>query len=1346
MVNSFRCSFLKPLRYGLFVFLFAFGPGRAMAQQPIPNQHFVVPADQSQIYDTSLQLEWYFEKEYTTYDLYFGNTPNPPLFRAGLQPPTDGTMYSDETEGFFRSNWYDNGTNYPGVFYINYIITLDYLTTYYWRITTTDEHGNLLTSPVYTFTTPRQNVLPEPPTLQYPADLATNVSHNLTLSWQGSTADADGDEVTYDIYLGKSGTSPTRIATGVKTTTYTIPYNLEDQAIYSWYVMAVDGYSGASVMHSGINEHWYFTVENYKNDAPGVVTLNSPANGATNTGSTVQFKWNPSTDKDRDAISYYVYADTSPNPTTLLDIVSQTSYAWQAGNVFETYYWKVLAYDGHEFSAPSAINTFTPSATPVPSLLDGATNVGSRPVLAWTLTPEVVYDLYLDKSSNPTTLIASGLKTSTFCPVLASDPYAIYYWKVAARNPQGETRESATRSFTPWTQRPGSSKPEMVPVTGGAFNMGFSEYERVLPGFETWGLLPVRTASPQHAVFVDSYAIGRYEVTYTQFLAFLMATSANWHVEGETVVYDHAVASRWSAGAPVVTASPVICYVKTGTTAFDFTKDPKWLWDGAHLTIKQGFEDHPASWITPEGATLYADWAGGRLPTEAEWEYAALGGKNNSSYDYSGTNNLKACAWYLFGDTNPANPMTGINNGDPSRNNKGTNPVGRKLANALGLYDMTGNVSEYCADNWSEHYYKHADPFNPLGPLTGTVLVNRGGAFDDIQADCMIKNSRKDVHNYLAANYYQYGIRLAATDDATTTALVQGVVTDGNGEPLAGVELTDGVTKAITNDIGAYQLRVRKGATIHIAPSRTDWHFSPAFIDAGTAVARITNLNFKAYWNEDYEIRGRVVDQFGNAVNNVPITTRTGTVTTDGLGVFSMHVPANRDYTLHAGDRLAYKMLDNDISITNIRQDVNNVIIRAELVGIATIAGHVMREGTTFGENHIRMSGLPGLVFTNSSGYYQAQVTAGWSGTIIPVEDSYQSFGYATPRSAVLTDVQQNTTVDFLYMPMSPEMLTGTAVDTRGNPLAGVVITGFQDKRVITNTAGVFGIEVAKGWKGVLSAALTGYAFAPSELAVEVAANGTISTTPRFVGTPAGDYKIYGTVTDALSLPLQGATLWGFNQTTTTNINGEYSIWVDEHTSGTLLASMPAYSFNPAQATIDNIGADRQQNFTARLIQSFIVSGHVQDQAGRPLMNVTLQGFNTNVLTDADGNFSTYLPEGWSGAIRPQLNDYTFTPESFAINQLAADVVINFTGLIRTVTGVDPPQEYRFTVYPNPTHGKVTLELPAPGVVQVLTTEGRALWEGNVEQVQTITLEKSGLYLIKIFSGGKIYNSKLIVL
>jgi formylglycine-generating enzyme required for sulfatase activity len=124
-----------------------------------------------------------------------------------------------------------------------------------------------------------------------------------------------------------------------------------------------------------------------------------------------------------------------------------------------------------------------------------------------------------------------------------------------------------------------------------------------------------------------------------------------------------------------------------------------------------------------------------RLPTEAEWEYAARGGK---SFLYAGSNNLKDLAWF----------------GDNSINQ--THFVGQKTPNAFGLYDMNGNVWEWCND-WYGPYSKY-DQVDPLGPNNGLYRVIRGGSWNSKAKNCRVSAR---YNNAQINRYYNLGFRLA---------------------------------------------------------------------------------------------------------------------------------------------------------------------------------------------------------------------------------------------------------------------------------------------------------------------------------------------------------------------------------------------------------------------------------------------------------------------------------------------------------------------------------------------------------------------------------------------------------
>ena len=130
------------------------------------------------------------------------------------------------------------------------------------------------------------------------------------------------------------------------------------------------------------------------------------------------------------------------------------------------------------------------------------------------------------------------------------------------------------------------------------------------------------------------------------------------------------------------------------------------------------------------------------MPTEAQWEFAARGGNlgKDNNFRYAGSNSIDDVAWFM------------------ENSNGKTHPVGTKLPNELGLYDMSGNVSEWCNDWYDDRYYSNSPSVAPSGPESGTKRVIRGGSWLNGALHCRVFTRGACIPT---DEYIDVGLRLA---------------------------------------------------------------------------------------------------------------------------------------------------------------------------------------------------------------------------------------------------------------------------------------------------------------------------------------------------------------------------------------------------------------------------------------------------------------------------------------------------------------------------------------------------------------------------------------------------------
>jgi len=253
------------------------------------------------------------------------------------------------------------------------------------------------------------------------------------------------------------------------------------------------------------------------------------------------------------------------------------------------------------------------------------------------------------------------------------------------RKPEPEKSQSVVEIITPSKtldlpkEKIGKDGAPMVLIPAGEFEMGdYDLYDAM-----------VRT------VYLDAFYIDKYEITNAQYKKFMQETD---RIEPEGCV-------------------------SINQKGFRPLQDRNFNGDNQPIVC--------VSW---EDAKAYAEWAGRRLPTEAEWEKAAKGGLVGKKYVWGdewpppkGAGNFSdETAKKAFSEPHWWKFISGYDDGYVY-----TSPVGSFNPNGYGLYDMEGNVSEWCADWYNDKYYVSSPKENPTGPVSGSTRVARGGAYSD---------------------------------------------------------------------------------------------------------------------------------------------------------------------------------------------------------------------------------------------------------------------------------------------------------------------------------------------------------------------------------------------------------------------------------------------------------------------------------------------------------------------------------------------------------------------------------------------------------------------------------------
>ncbi len=247
-----------------------------------------------------------------------------------------------------------------------------------------------------------------------------------------------------------------------------------------------------------------------------------------------------------------------------------------------------------------------------------------------------------------------------------------------------------------------------VLVAGGLFNMGSDEELLVVKDGSSVSMIKLEDQKPMHCAMVSSFYISDHEVTQSEYR----------NIMGKTA------GSYTGANKPVVNVSWLDAVEYCNALSKKKGLTPCYTISGSNVTYN-----------------IYAN--GYRLPTEAEWEFAARGGKSSKNFEFSGSDYIERVAWY------------GENSGYSAHDVRTSEP------NELGLYDMSGNVGEWVWDAFGD--YGEETVYNPKGALSGSYRVVRGGNYNAAEYEC--SNLYRDSYSQNDRSNQNIGFRVARNAD-----------------------------------------------------------------------------------------------------------------------------------------------------------------------------------------------------------------------------------------------------------------------------------------------------------------------------------------------------------------------------------------------------------------------------------------------------------------------------------------------------------------------------------------------------------------------------------------------------
>ncbi len=586
-------------------------------------------------------------------------------------------------------------------------------TPYYWRVSSDVTIGS---SEVFSFIT---NISP---LLINPVNDSTGVGVITKFTW-GVYTGADEYQIQVDIDISFSDPIVDSYiyydGEAISCSTASSINQYDDDTKIDFIPLLVEDFEGDTEyfwrVKNGLDwsEPWSFTTASLG----GQTILDLPENEEENVLQVPELEWD-----DFSNTTYYrveVCDESSFTDTLWVNhVTGSTSYTLDESTemllVGEVYYWRVRSDLGNWSETFSfTVQTGIPYNTSISVKPETPHKVDISWALGYGFHTVFIIERSLDELTweNIGTVPESG---DYIFADLGRDENTTYYYRISTQNPVGYSEPTSTLEITTLSFSL-TNQPEMIDVAFGTFDMGSNDGDD--------------DEQPVHEVtLTHSFELGKYEITNEEYCEILNWALGKGKVKG---VFTTANVSGYAPGA--LDISKLLEDESLGYCQVVFDNSE------SIYKVEPGMDNLPVTGVTWFGGAIYCNWLGEidglttlytgtiplncnvyddegyRLPTEAEWEFCARGGNDSGGYTYSGSNTVGDVAWY---------------NG----NTTGIQPVGQKADNEISTFDMSGNLWEWCNDEYDAEYYSSSPPTDPTGP-GGSIgnydrMLIRGGSFE----------------------------------------------------------------------------------------------------------------------------------------------------------------------------------------------------------------------------------------------------------------------------------------------------------------------------------------------------------------------------------------------------------------------------------------------------------------------------------------------------------------------------------------------------------------------------------------------------------------------------------------